>query len=832
MDTPAQDAQFEALRQELLEKQVKIEERLWVDSNLGRFDGVMRDNFGKPLEAFAEDVIRDIASLTKAIRGTFFLYEMEEDILRALAGYACAVEEISRRQFKPGEGFVGQAYHMKKRIVLDELEPGSVKIHFSAGMLDARCLLALPLVFNGKVQGVIELIFMAKPQEKFMELLDRLSFNLGTMLHIVQNNMRTQQLLEESMKQAEYLQQSEEELRQNMEELTATQEAMFQKEMELSGQLLAINNTMATVQYDMTGRVISANAFYSDLMGYKLREIEGKKHDMFVPEDEQAFNAQMWEKLRAGESFSGEFRRIAKDGKIKWIHATYTPVMGTENKPHKVIKFALDISQKKELSLDNQVKLQAIELSNLMAEFNTDGELVYANNNFLWALEYAKEEVLGKSFPFLAHSSTEQQIKAAWEEVQMGDFVKKEFGLLGKRGERVWLSGTLHPLMNRKGEMYKAILVGTDITKQRIVEQKANEERLRHRTTLEQCPDAVVMLDDEGIIQFFNEAATKLWKYPAEDVLGRMNSMLMPQDSQFTNFLVDPNNPNQRQFETKILTQKGNDVLCLVTLTEAHLASGKIYTAFIKNLTEKEQSAALLKKRQQDKAILDACLDAVVTTDHKGLIVYANPAAEQLWGYSLDELIGERVNLLMPGGTARVHDQYMDNYMKTRESKVIGKGREVLIQRKDGKELPAWLSLSETKTEDGLLFTAFMKRLEDIKSITQEKQHPMLLMQEEQILLDHYGRIIHISQDLLARDVNANQLKDRRFSWLSQEKEATNTLQAIDDAIAKVVAEGTPQAIDFQSRHLRQTKQRFILLPKKQNDSGEVFVLALVVEGD
>jgi len=157
---------------------------------------------------------------------------------------------------------------------------------------------------------------------------------------------QTERLLEEAQKQQQAIAASEEELRQNMEEMQATQEEMRRKDVHMTGQINAINASYAYIEFDKQGHVLTANDLFLQLMGYELEEIKGKHHRTFVNADYARTGeyGEFWRQLNAGQSQKGEFKRLARNGREVWMTATYTPVYNEHNQIVKFIKLANDIT--------------------------------------------------------------------------------------------------------------------------------------------------------------------------------------------------------------------------------------------------------------------------------------------------------------------------------------------------------------------------------------------------------------------------------------------------------------------------------------------------------
>ena len=130
-----------------------------------------------------------------------------------------------------------------------------------------------------------------------------------------------------------------------------------------AGQVLsAIGQGCALVQFDPSGRLLTANKGFCEAFGYGLVELEDKHHDMFVEQDYAASleNRMFWEKLSHGENITGEFRRIGKGGKEIWLLGSYNPVRGRQGKVLKIVTVAIDITAAKVQALEDKGKLDAI----------------------------------------------------------------------------------------------------------------------------------------------------------------------------------------------------------------------------------------------------------------------------------------------------------------------------------------------------------------------------------------------------------------------------------------------------------------------------------------
>ncbi|MDD1577445.1 histidine kinase, partial [Bradyrhizobium sp. WBOS7] len=160
---------------------------------------------------------------------------------------------------------------------------------------------------------------------------------------------------------------------------------MFGRKSQVDAQarLDAIGRSQAMIEFNLDGTIVTANKNFLDALGYRLDEIQGKHHSMFVPADQRdsAEYKAFWAALNRGEYQAREFKRIAKDGHEVWIEASYNPVLDGNGKTVMVAKIATDITAKKIRSMTDASKIAAIGRAQAVIEFRLDGTVVSANEN-------------------------------------------------------------------------------------------------------------------------------------------------------------------------------------------------------------------------------------------------------------------------------------------------------------------------------------------------------------------------------------------------------------------------------------------------------------------
>jgi methyl-accepting chemotaxis protein len=230
----------------------------------------------------------------------------------------------------------------------------------------------------------------------------------------------------------------------------------------------AIDNAYAYIEFDTSGNVLTFNKNFTSTMGWTKEEAAGKHHRTFVP---QAFAnspeySQFWTDLKAGKSHNDIFKRITKDGREVWLQAVYAPVKDEMGRVQKVVKIATDVTQDKNIAADNAGKIAAINRSQAVIEFNLDGTVIQANDNFLKTLGYDIAEIKGKHHrmfcePDFAGSAAYRNL---WEKLNRGELDQGEYKRLGKGGKEIWINASYNPIFDANGKPYKVVKYATDIT--------------------------------------------------------------------------------------------------------------------------------------------------------------------------------------------------------------------------------------------------------------------------------------------------------------------------------------------------------------------------------
>jgi len=248
----------------------------------------------------------------------------------------------------------------------------------------------------------------------------------------------------------------------------------------------ALDRSMAVVELSLDGKVLRVNQNFLATMGHSAEHIVGMSHrDFCSPELVRSSEySDFWNDLRAGKFVSGTFQRVNGQGHNVWLEASYNPVLNEAGRVHKVVKYALDVTEQIIKDAESREKLSAIDRAMAVIEFNLDGSVLTANENFLTVMGYSLNDLKGKSHrifcePSLVNSS---EYINFWQRLNAGEFFSGQFKRIGKNGRTVWLEASYNPVYDAEGKLAKIVKFASNITKriEKIEEDSCSASRAYH----------------------------------------------------------------------------------------------------------------------------------------------------------------------------------------------------------------------------------------------------------------------------------------------------------------------------------------------------------------
>ena len=295
-----------------------------------------------------------------------------------------------------------------------------------------------------------------------------------------------------------------------------------QKDSYFKAQLDAISKSQSLIEFDAQGKIKFANENFLNTMGYRLDEIIGRHHSIFVSETDVRSPAykQFWKDLAAGQFKSEQYKRIAKGGKEVWIQATYNPIFDVQGQVSGVVKFATDVTAEKIRNADFEGQIDAISKSQAIVEFDLEGHILHANDNFLSVMGYTLEEIRGKHHKIFVVPGFENTslYRDFWKNLKQGIYEARKYERIAKNGNSVWIEASYNPIMDVNGKPFKIVKYATDITK-----QVEHQERFNTLSLVADGTDtSVVITSKEGHIQYVNSGFERTTGYSFEEVKGKI----------------------------------------------------------------------------------------------------------------------------------------------------------------------------------------------------------------------------------------------------------------------------------------------------------------------
>lgn len=243
-----------------------------------------------------------------------------------------------------------------------------------------------------------------------------------------------------------------------------------QRHADCEGKIKAIERSEAMAEFDMKGNLLAANANFLAMMGYTADQVIGRHHRIFCPADlvESESYRSFWEKLNRGEFMQGEFARQSRDGTEVFIQASYNPIFDLDGHPVRVVKFATDITAQRRRNAEFESKFMAIDRGQAVIEFDLDGNIRAANENFLRLSGYSMREIIGQHHAMFCTSDhvRSQQYRDFWIALRKGEVREGRFHRIGKFDRNIWIQASYSPLLDYHGTPMGVIKYAHDITTQ------------------------------------------------------------------------------------------------------------------------------------------------------------------------------------------------------------------------------------------------------------------------------------------------------------------------------------------------------------------------------
>ncbi len=326
-------------------RRVAEEKQNWATMGYAKFGELLRNNT-ENMEAFTYNVISNLVKYTDSNQGAIFLLNEDDEMdsyLTMSSCYAYNRKKYIDKRIELGSNLVGQCFLEAETIYMTDIPQNYISITSGLGDANPSSLVIVPLKFNDKVFGVIELASFSKYMPYKIAFIEKLAESIASTIATVKVNLQTVSLLEESKLKSEELAAQEEEMRQNMEELQTTQEESARRELDMNGMLEALNNSYMVIELSLDADIININENAKKLLGIS-GFVEGQNLKAFLNDDEiDGFN-QLWERVLQGEAINMQHTLI-RSGKTFIVTESYTPIYNDMEEIYKILNIGVEIEK-------------------------------------------------------------------------------------------------------------------------------------------------------------------------------------------------------------------------------------------------------------------------------------------------------------------------------------------------------------------------------------------------------------------------------------------------------------------------------------------------------
>ncbi|MBB5710088.1 PAS domain-containing methyl-accepting chemotaxis protein [Sphingomonas xinjiangensis] len=423
------------------------------------------------------------------------------------------------------------------------------------------------------------------------------------------------------------------------------------------GLLSAISRAQAIIEFDLSGKVLTANENFLAVTGYTLNEIEGQHHRMFcTPEYARSADyARLWEKLGRGEFESGAFKRLAKGGKEIWIQATYNPIFDLRGRPIKIVKYAMDVTAQRLAAAEAEGKVEAVGRQHAVAEYDLSGKLLHANDMFCAMLGYRREELVGLPHEATSHPGCHihNDYRQFWYKMARGEHEASEFRRQAKDGREVWVYASFNPILDLDGKPWKVVEYATDMT-----EAKRRHLEFQGKVDAISRASCVIETSLDGTVLYANENYLDMIGYSIEEIRGKDQRMMVePSLAQSEAYRQRAEGLSQGEFlsgEFKRIAKGGREVWTRATVNPILDTCGKPYKLVTYALDITEAKLQSIEVQNRLEAIERS--QASIEFDMDGNVLTANGNFLAVMGYSLREIVGQHHSMFC-----------MPDYLKSKE---------------------------------------------------------------------------------------------------------------------------------------------------------------------
>ena len=390
-------------------------------------------------------------------------------------------------------------------------------------------------------------------------------------------------------------------------------------------------------------------------------------------------------------------------------------------------------------------------LGGLVTSWNTGAQRIFG---------YSAEEMIGNPIDILSSPFRPSEMKDILAQISRGKKLERfETERRRKDGTIIRVLLTVSPICDSEGQIVGASKIVHDVTAQRLTQDRLQE--LNQALIL--APIMVRQLD--GTIVLWGGGLERLFGYSATEAVGRKSHELLQTAFPEPLDIIKAELLRDGRWEGELLHRRRDGAPMIVSsqwITPQNDGTPHSVVELNLDITEERHSQAMLGEREARlRSVLETAPDAIITIDERGIIQSFSQAAEKLFGYAAGEVIGQNVKMLMPDPYQSEHDGYLERYKRTSEKHIIGIGRAVKAQKKDGTVFPMELAVGEVgEPGRSRIFTGFIRDL----TARQRLEEDLRQAQKMEAVGQLTGGLAHDFNNLLTAISGNHEMLERRLT--------------------------------------------------------------------
>ncbi len=552
-----------------------------------------------------------------------------------------------------------------------------------------------------------------------------------------------------------------------------------EREQDLAVTLNSIGD--AVIATDKDGNVTRMNPVAQALTGWTIEDALGKSVKTIFPiinaSTKEPIANPVEKVLATGKTvyLSNHTTLISKGGAQYQIADSAAPICNADNAILGMVLVFNDVTEQYELRKQSQKAQQQMQktfddMQAMVATLDNDARVVFTNNTSLVMSNSKASDVMGKKLWecvwFNYDSAVQASVKADCQQGFNGQSVLRDTQVMSKEG-LLWIEFSLHPIIDDEGHVIQLLAEGRDVSERKRLEKNTYDSMQQLELYREQTPLAAIEWNTNFEVVYWNKAAERMFGYSLDEVKGRyFVDIMLPKSAVVDVKDIWQNLMAQTGGTVSVnenLTKEGKVILCEWYNTSLIDDLGKVTGAaslVIDITNEQAAKQALEQKEQEQREILSALSEGVITIDDTGIMQSFNRAAERLFGLSSADAIGQSVSILIPDSGK--DNDYLNRYLQSGQKQSLLGSREVRGKYKNNRTFPLRLTVSELPlSADGRYrFIGSCQDLTQIKS----QQAQLQRAQKMDALGKLVGGIAHDYNNMLGVILGYTSLMEMKFS--------------------------------------------------------------------